>query len=176
MASAQVLIVTGAMAAGKSTLAQALAERLEKSVHLRGDVFRKMIVAGRAVPGEGEEGIAQLKMRYDLAVLAAARYANSGFSVVYQDIVLGEDLLEVVRRLKRWRPGVVVLNPPAQVLARRDHERAKTGYGGPWGPEVFARLVAETPRVGLWIDNSEVSVAATVEAILADPEAARAGL
>lgn len=172
----QVLIVTGAMAAGKSTLAQALAERLERAVHLRGDVFRKMIVSGRAVPGEGVEGIAQLKMRYDLAVLAAAKYANSGFSVVYQDVVLGDDLLEAVRRLKRWRPGVVVLNPPAEVLARRDHDRAKTGYVGPWSAEGFARMVTQTPRVGLWIDNAELSVEATVGAILADPEATRIGL
>ncbi|MFC3076651.1 AAA family ATPase [Phenylobacterium terrae] len=172
----QVLIVTGAMAAGKSTLAQALAERLERAVHLRGDVFRKMIVSGRAVPGEGEEGIAQLKMRYDLAVLAAAKYASSGFSVVYQDVVLGEDLLEAVRRLKRWRPGVVVLNPPAGVLAQRDRDRAKTGYGGPWSAEGFARMVAQTPRVGLWIDNAGLTVAETVAAILADPDATRIGL
>lgn len=176
MALPQVLIVTGAMAAGKSTLAQALAERLEPSVHLRGDLFRKMIVTGRAVPGEGEEGLAQLKMRYDLAVLAAAKYANSGFSVVYQDVVLGEDLLEAVRRLKRWRPGVVVLNPPAEVLARRDRSRAKTGYGGPWSAEAFAQMVAATPRIGLWLDNAELPVVATVARILADPEATHAGL
>lgn len=176
MSPPQVLIVTGAMAAGKSTLAQALAERLENSVHLRGDVFRKMIVSGRAVPGEGEAGLAQLKMRYDLAVLAAARYANGGFNVVYQDVVLGEDLLEAIRRLKRWRPGVVVLNPPAAVLARRDRERSKTGYGGPWGAEAFAQMVAATPRVGLWIDNSELTVGQTVEAVLSAPDALRAGL
>lgn len=176
MSPPQVLIVTGAMAAGKSTLAQALAERLDKSVHLRGDLFRRMIVSGRAVPGQGEEGVAQLKMRYDLAVLAAARYANSGFSVVYQDVVLGEDLLEAVRRLKRWRPGVVVLNPPAQVLSHRAETRTKTGYGGPWSAEAFARMVAQTPRLGLWIDNAELSVAETVEAILAEPEATRTGL
>lgn len=176
MSAPQVLIVTGAMAAGKSTLAQAVAERLDRAVHLRGDVFRKMIVSGRAVPGEGEEGIAQLKMRYDLAVLAAGKYANSGFSVVYQDVVLGEDLLEAARRLKRWSPGVVVLNPAAQVLAQRDHDRAKTGYSGPWSAEAFAQMVAQTPRVGLWIDNSALSVAQTVDAILANPEATRAGL
>jgi adenylylsulfate kinase-like enzyme len=44
----RILIITGLMAAGKSTIAQALAERLPRSVHLRGDVFRKMVVNGRA--------------------------------------------------------------------------------------------------------------------------------
>ena len=43
-----IIMITGIMAAGKSTVAQQLAERLPKSVHLRGDVFRRMIVSGRA--------------------------------------------------------------------------------------------------------------------------------
>lgn len=49
-----VIVVTGIQAAGKSTVAQALAERLDRSVHLRGDLFRKMIVNGRADMGAAE--------------------------------------------------------------------------------------------------------------------------
>jgi type II secretory pathway predicted ATPase ExeA len=45
--SQAILIVTGVMAAGKSTAAQLLADRLPKAVHLRGDIFRRMIVTGR---------------------------------------------------------------------------------------------------------------------------------
>ncbi|WP_458105709.1 zeta toxin family protein [Bacillus sp. PK3-136] len=41
-----VYLITGVMAAGKSTVAQLLSERLDKGVHVRGDVFRKMIVNG----------------------------------------------------------------------------------------------------------------------------------
>ena len=47
MEAPQVILITGNMAAGKSSVAQSLAERLPKSVHLRGDVFRRMIVSGR---------------------------------------------------------------------------------------------------------------------------------
>ena len=43
-----IILITGNMASGKSSVAQALAERLPKSVHLRGDVFRRMIVSGQA--------------------------------------------------------------------------------------------------------------------------------
>lgn len=42
-----IYVITGVMASGKSTVAEALARSLEKCVHLRGDVFRKMIVTGR---------------------------------------------------------------------------------------------------------------------------------
>lgn len=48
-APAQVIfLITGIQAAGKSTIAQMLAERLPHSVHVRGDLFRRMVVNGRA--------------------------------------------------------------------------------------------------------------------------------
>lgn len=43
-----IILITGIQAAGKSTVAQLLAERLPRSVHVRGDLFRRMIVSGRA--------------------------------------------------------------------------------------------------------------------------------
>lgn len=46
-----VFLVTGIQAAGKSTVAQALAERLDRPVHVRGDIFRRMVVNGRAEMG-----------------------------------------------------------------------------------------------------------------------------
>ena len=38
-----IIVITGVMAAGKSTVAQLLAESLDESVHLRGDIFRRLI-------------------------------------------------------------------------------------------------------------------------------------
>jgi hypothetical protein len=89
-----IYVVTGIQAAGKSTVAQALAERLEKSVHLRGDLFRRMVVNGRADMGPADppaEALRQLRLRYALAAAAADGYAEAGFDVVYQDIILGPD-------------------------------------------------------------------------------------
>ena len=42
-----IYVITGVMASGKSTVTEILARSLDKCVHLRGDVFRKMIVTGR---------------------------------------------------------------------------------------------------------------------------------
>ncbi len=44
----RVIVITGgAMAAGKSTVAQLLAQRLPQSVHVRGgDAFRRMMING----------------------------------------------------------------------------------------------------------------------------------
>lgn len=173
----QILVITGAMAAGKSTVAQALAERLPRAAHLRGDVFRRMIVSGRVDPAPGSEAewLGQLRLRQDLAVQAAIGYAAAGFNVVYQDILLA-DLGRVVQALAEWKPGVVVLCPKAQALAARDAARDKTGYQG-WTAEGFdALLRAETPRIGLWLDTTELTPDQTVDAILAQADATRDGI
>jgi len=167
-----ILLITGIMAAGKSTIAQAVAERLPKSVHLRGDVFRRMIVNDRAEidPGLGDHAIEQLRLRYRIA--AADLYCQAGFTVIYQDIILGWLLAEVVAMLKKWPLHVVVLCPAPEVAAQRDEARSKTAYGA-WTPhDLDASLRTETPRYGLWLDNSALTVEETVEAIFAQIEQA----
>ena len=42
-----VVFITGISAAGKSTVAEMLARRFERGVHVGGDGFRRMVVAGR---------------------------------------------------------------------------------------------------------------------------------
>jgi len=169
-----VVLITGVMAAGKSTVAQALAERLPRPAHVRGDVFRRMIVSGREeyVPGAGGEGEAQLRLRYRLSAATADTYAEAGFTAVVQDVVLGDQLTSYVG-LVRTRPlYVVVLAPRPEAVAAREAGRAKTGYGE-WSVEdLDGALRADTPRLGLWLDSSELTVGETVDAILAGRERA----
>ncbi|WP_377273793.1 AAA family ATPase [Peterkaempfera sp. SMS 1(5)a] len=164
-----VVLVTGVMASGKSTVAQALAERLPRSVHLRGDFFRRMVVNGReaARPGAGVEAARQLTLRYRAAAATADLYAAEGWTVVVQDVVLGEQL-DTFIGLVRTRPlHVVVLAPRAEVVAARDAARGKTGYGSGWTVEAIDAVLREhTPRLGLWLDSSELTVAQTVDRIL----------
>ncbi len=165
-----VTLITGAMAAGKSTVAQALAERLSRSVHVRGDLFRRIVVSGRAemTADPSPEAIAQLRLRYDLGVRTSLRYAEAGFDVVYQDIIMGDDLQRVADGLGPALRQVVVLCPSAEVLAAREAARPKSGYGDGWDPEAFDRELREhTPRIGLWLDSSTLTVAQTVDRILA---------
>ncbi|MGE0598474.1 MAG: AAA family ATPase [Dehalococcoidia bacterium] len=116
--NAPIYVVTGLMASGKSTVAQAVAERFPLSVHLRGDLFRRMIVHGQAHMSFdlSPEAEAQLKLRYDLAVEAAKRYADAGFTVVYQDIILGTALEKVVAQFSGYDVKVVVLAPDAETV------------------------------------------------------------
>lgn len=171
-----IILITGIMASGKSTVAQALAERLAKSVHLRGDSFRRMIVSGRVEmsPPFPEEAFVQLRLRYRLSASAADQYCAAGFTVVYQDVIVGPMLQEVVDglRAKGWPLYVVVLAPLPDVVAEREAGRGKVGYRG-WTPADFDRELREnTPRLGLWLDTSALTVAATVDEILAQIDAA----
>jgi predicted kinase len=169
-------LITGIMAAGKSTVAQALAERLSRSVHLRGDVFRRMIVSGRVEMGFEltREAERQLALRYRLAATTAELYLEAGFSVVYQDIILGRGLTEVLAWLPTQFPlYLVVLCPAAEVAAARDRSRAKTAYTGDGAQAFDAVLREETPRLGLWLDTSELTVAETVDGILSSLPSAR---
>lgn len=165
-----VVLVSGVMAAGKSTVGDVLAGRWERGVHLRGDVFRRMIVSGQVgmEPGAGDEAGRQLELRYRLAVQAAETYARAGFAVVLQDVVLGSYLSMVVELLQVRPLHVVVLAPAPDVVARREADRAKTGYGGGWTPAgLDAVLRAETPRIGLWLDTSNLTAEETADTILA---------
>ncbi|WGX95813.1 AAA family ATPase [Nocardioides sp. L-11A] len=174
----RILVVTGIMASGKSTVAQALAERLPKAVHLRGDVFRRMIVSGRleVTPDLPVEAMHQLELRHRLAATVAAEYAAAGFTVAWQDVILGPTLGRVAGLLQGRDAGVVVLCPSPGVVTEREAGRAKTGYGA-WTPEDLDRgLRADTPRIGLWLDSSGLTVEETVDAVVARADETRQGL
>ena len=165
-----VVVVAGISAAGKTTVAQMLAERFERGVHLRGDVFRRMITSGRApmsIPLT-EEAEVQLRLRYRLSAMCADAYHDAGFSVVVQDVIFGAGLPEYLG-LIRSRPLVaVVLAPRAEVVARREAGRAKTGYAdAPADIDAFdAVLRADTPSIGLWVDSSDQTPEETVDFIV----------
>lgn len=164
-----VVVITGVMAAGKSTVAQALAERLPRSAHVRGDAFRRMVVSERAdlTRELSPEGMRQLRLRHRLAAQVADGYAEAGFTAVLQDIALGDQLVEFVEAIRTRPRYVVVLAPRADVVARREADRGKTGYAGDWSVAELDRALREgTPRLGLWLDTSDLTVASTVDAIL----------
>jgi adenylylsulfate kinase-like enzyme len=165
----RIVLITGIMAAGKSTVAQCLAEQLPQSVHLRGDLFRRMIVNGQAEMNFelSEAAHRQLDLRYRLAAVAAEMYLQADFNVVYQDIIIGPALAEVVGYYHNQPLSVIVLCPTPAVVARRDAERPKTGYNEQAAAADFDRVLrTETPRLGLWLDNSNLTVAETVTRIL----------
>jgi chloramphenicol 3-O-phosphotransferase len=167
---AAIVLITGIPAAGKSTVADRLARRFERGVHVRGDVFRRMVVTGRhdMTSTPSEAAWRQLRFRYRLAAHAADTYYEAGFSVVIQDVVIGPILTTYVNGIRARPLVLVVLAPRPEVVARREAARTKVAYRDDAAtiPALDAALHQETPRIGLWIDTSTQSPDETVDEIV----------
>lgn len=160
-------LITGPMAAGKSTVAGLLARRFRRGVHLEGDFFRRSIASDREEmsANPSHEALEQLRLRYRLAAAAADAYRDAGFTVVLEDVVGGPLLAEYVE-LVRSRPlYVVVLLPSIAALTAREGAREKKGYRR-WAIEEHRQaFAADTPQIGLWLDTSEQTAEETVNEI-----------
>lgn len=163
-----VILITGVMASGKSTVAQLLAESFPRSAHIRGDAFRRFVVSGRVdpVPSMPPEALEQLRIRYRAAIAAADTYVSAGFVAVMQDVIIGPILAEVIEMVTAKNLFVVALDPDPSTVAARDAARHKAGYRDGWSPTSFVNdFRSTTPRVGLWLDTTHLDAEQTVGAI-----------
>ncbi|EWT03647.1 phosphotransferase [Intrasporangium oryzae NRRL B-24470] len=165
----QIIVVTGVMAAGKSTVSQLLAERFTRAVHLRGDEFRRVVVRGRAdmSPHGDPEAERQLALRHTIAAHSANLYAAAGFTVVVQDLFVGTSLQPFLDQLTARPLSLIMLAPDVAVVMQRESERVKVGYGDIWSIRDFDHKVrSETPRIGLWLDSSKQTPDETVDELV----------
>lgn len=171
---AAVWLVVGVQAAGKSTVAEGLAEAHERSVHVRGSQLYRWAVNGWAQPGDadpGDEARRLLELRYRLSARIADEYCAAGFTTVVQDNLYGADVTAWLDTVIARPRHLVVLRPGVEVVRARDDARrtatGKTAYrpGGPTIEELDTALAA-TPSVGLWLDPSDQTPAETVAEIL----------
>jgi hypothetical protein len=167
-------VISGVPASGKTTVSLLLASRLERSVCVPGDAIRAMVVSGRADmrPDAGEAELHQLLLRYQGTLAVAAVYLDAGFDVVVEDVIIGPMLPKFLELIPVPEVHLVLLDPGAATVADRDRGRSKTGYGGHWDVgQLHDVLRLETPRLGLWLDSTELSPEQTVDRILSDPAA-----
>jgi chloramphenicol 3-O-phosphotransferase len=135
---------------------------------VRGDLFRRLVVNGRADPAPplSIEATAQLRLRHRLLAQTADAYFESGFTVVAQDVILGEHLPETVSLIRNRPLLLLVLAPSPEAVAARELARPKTAYGAWTVAALDTELRSRTPRIGLWLDTSRQTAPETVDEIL----------
>ncbi|WP_313886545.1 AAA family ATPase [Bacillus sp. SD088] len=163
-----IYIVTGIMASGKSTIGQILAEQFEKGVHVHGDIFRKMIATGNIdmTPDYSKDAVEQLILRYNMAAKVADMYYTAGFSVVVQDTYLGKEVHSFLQAFESKPVYFITLNPNIKAIAEREKKRNKTGYTTWEFEPLYEVLINENPRIGLWIDSSDMTPEETLSEII----------
>ena len=164
------IVVTGIMASGKSTIARLLAQRYSRGVYIDADTLQHMIVSGGEwvnEPGEPSgEAALQLRLRLKNMCLLGRSFFESGFTVVLDDIIIGERWQHLQEELHNLPFTLVVLAPRAEIVQQRDQDRTKTTLGKAWAEYLDRELRKTMASIGLWIDSSEQTVEETVEYIL----------
>lgn len=165
------IVVTGIMAAGKSTVGRLLAQRFTKGVHIEADVLQQMIVTGGvwvSQPGEPDgEAAQQLRLRLKNMCILGKSFFEAGFTVVLDDIIMGERWKHLQEELAGLPFSLVVLAPHADVVAsQRDMSRSKSSQGYDWAVYLDHELRTSMADYGLWIDTSSQTPEETVEHIL----------
>jgi chloramphenicol 3-O-phosphotransferase len=168
---AEVLILTGPPASGKTTVAQTLAERYDRVAHIDVDVVRHFITpTGFAKPGSQERRHQRLLGARN-ASAPARNFLAERFGVIIDECFDEPDLLPVY--LHELKPAnadihVVTLLPSLEACERRDAERRKAGRPSGWirmDYERFLKFGAALP--GSTIDSSALTLYATVDRLQA---------
>ena len=174
MPDAPLIILSGQLSAGKSTLAEAIARGAAHGVHIDVDGIREMVLGGRASPLEWtDETTRQFDLAIEGAVALGAVYQRAGFTVVIEGGLDPAAVQGVVEAADLGSSMVgISLQPPLDVALRRNRERTHKGFDTSILDPVIEAIDAEMRDVPLpdgWhrIDNSGESVEESVARILA---------
>lgn len=164
----QIVILSGPPGAGKGTVAEALCERYDRTVHLETDLLYDSIRMGY-VPPWRDGSDRQNHMVSRAAARAATAYAEEMYGV-FIDGVIGAHLLpEYIEELKRAGVPVhfVVLLPTLNEIVRRASAREKQIA---WTDDMFAKAYALFADSGAFpahrIDSSSMTAQQTADAVM----------
>jgi chloramphenicol 3-O-phosphotransferase len=121
-----IFLLAGAPAVGKSTTGQALAAKYTKSIHIKVDDLRSMVVSGLVHPGQWTQELVDQLLAARASAIAMARiYHNTGFAVVIDDFYDPQsDLAEYQELIVTERVLTILLYPSFATAQERNIKRS----------------------------------------------------
>lgn len=158
------IVIAGPPAAGKTTVAEMLADKYPKSAQFSVDTIRHFIKGGNIPPWEtGDAAEKQIKLGDAIVGDIVKRYVDSGYVVILDGVYSDEDLEEYRSQFSEVH-GFLLL-PPLDVLRDRDGNRDEY-IRMPHRLEPLHKAYSEQDnKLFETIDNSGQSVEETVDYI-----------
>jgi chloramphenicol 3-O-phosphotransferase len=161
-----VLILSGPPAAGKSSVARAMAERYDRVAHVEVDVLRHFVTpTGYIAPGRpGFERQAELATRN--ACCLARNFLAERFAVILDDVLTSPEELDLyVRELEPAGFPVhhVRLLPSLEATLARNQEREAGRVAPERVRKVWSDFTAVEGFPGVTLDSSDLSVYETAD-------------
>jgi len=169
-----IFVISGTQGAGKTTVASMLASRFARGAHVSADALQKMITSGGQWPEadavtrespeiRGEAG-RQLRLRVHNMCLLGRSFFATGITAVLDDIIVGEQFVQLCDELRDVPFFFVMLNPDLATVRERERGRGTELYTEwEWLTESIA---ASEPKLGLWLDTSNQTAEETVDEIM----------
>ena len=122
---ADVLLLTGPPATGKTTVAGAVADRVDRCAVVDVDALRALVRGGHVAAWYPGEGTAQHCLGVRHACLLARSFVGAGFKVVVADLLTDETLPLYREGLAGLAVRVVRLLPSLEEAQRRNRARGR---------------------------------------------------